>query len=65
MSINHLWFLNDEDVLHSGYIINVKSSKVTVTYWVPDETEDDREEEKITVDKLLIDYTIGDLEFDG
>ena len=28
-------------------------------------TEDDGEEEKMTVDKLLVDYIIGDFEFDG
>ena len=52
-------------VLYSGHIINVNSSKVTVTYWVPNETEDDGEDEKMTVDKSLVDYIIGDLEFDG
>ena len=38
---------------------------MTVTYWVPNETEDDGEDEKMIVDKLLVDYIIGDLEFDG
>ena len=65
MFICHLWFVNDQDVLYSGHIINVKSSKVTVTYWVPNETEDDREDGKMKVDKLLLDFIIGDLEFDG
>ena len=57
--------VNDQDVLYSRHIINVKSSKVTVTYWVSNETEDDGEDEKMTVDKLLVDCIIGDLEFDG
>ena len=30
MFISHLWFVNDGDVLYSGHIINVKSSKVTI-----------------------------------
>ena len=38
---------------------------MTVTYWVPNETEYDGEDEKKTVDKLLVDYIIGGLEFDG
>ena len=46
MFISHLWFANDQDVLYSRRIINVKSSKVTVIYWVPNETEDDGEDEK-------------------
>ena len=32
-------------------------------YGGPNETEDDGEEEKLTVDQLLVDYIIGDIEF--
>ena len=48
---------------YNGHIINVKRSKVTVMYLDPNETEDDGEEEKLTVDQLLVDYIIGDIEF--
>ena len=38
------------------YIINVKRSKGTVMYWGPNETDsEDDEEEKLTVDQLLVD----------
>ena len=47
MFISHLWFVDDQDVLYNGHIINVKSSKVTVTYRVPNETEDSGKDEKM------------------
>ena len=33
---------------------------MTVMYWGPNEIEDG---EKVTVDQLLVDYIIGDIEF--
>ena len=32
-------------------------------YWGPNDTEDDGEEEKLTVHQLLVDYIIGGIEF--
>ena len=47
----------------NGHLINAKRSKLTVMYLGPNETDDDGEEEKLTVDQLLVDYIIGDIEF--
>ena len=37
MFIRHCWFVNNQDVLYNGHIINVKRSKVTAMYWGPNE----------------------------
>ena len=63
----HLWFVNQQNVMYKGHVINVKYSKksttpkVTVTYWKYDET-DEGEDVTMTLIEFVVDYITGDLQ---
>ena len=64
----HLWFVNQQNVMYKGHVINVKCSKksttpkVTVTYWKYEETEEEGEDVTMTLIEFLVDYINGDLQ---
>ena len=55
----HLWFVNQQNVMYKGHVINVKCSKksttpkVTVTYWKYEETEEEGEDVTMTLIEFL------------
>ena len=63
----HLWYVNEKNVLHNGHVVSVKPltkskvPKVIVFYWKSDEDEEDGENVTMTVYGLLADYIAGDL----
>ena len=64
----HLWFVNQQNVMYKGHVINVKCSKksttpkVTVTYWKYEETEEEGEDVTMTLIEFLVDCINGDLQ---
>ena len=64
----HLWFVNQQNVIYKGHVINVKHSKklktpkVTVTYWKYNETEEEGEDVTMTLIEFVVDYITGDLQ---
>ena len=63
----HLWYVNEKNVLYNGHLVSVKPltkskvPKVIVFYWKSDEDEEDGENVTMTVYGLLADYIAGDL----
>ena len=63
----HLWYVNEKNVLYNGHVVSVKPltkskvPKVIVFYWKSDEDEEDGENVTMTVYGLLADYIAGDL----
>ena len=64
----HLWYVNEKNVLYNGHVVCVKPftkskiPKVIVTYnWKTDEAEEDGENVTMTIYGLLADYIAGDL----
>ena len=47
LHFEHMWFVNNQNVLYQGHVLSVKCSKrsnmpkVTVTYWKHDENQDE------------------------
>ena len=68
LDCEHLWFVNQQNVMYKGNVINVKCSKksttpkVTVTYWKYEETEEEGEDVTMTLIEFLVDYINGDLQ---
>ena len=65
----HLWFVNQQNVMHICLVINIKCSKksttpkVTVTYWKYEETEEEGEDGvTMTLIEFLVDYINCDLQ---
>ena len=63
----HLWFVNEENVLYQGKIIAVKLSnnckvyKVTATYWKRGSSQEDGDDVSMTLYEFLVDYITNDL----
>ena len=63
----HLWYVNEKNVLYNGHVVFVKPytkskiPKVIVTYWNTDKAEEDGENVTMTIYGLLADYIVGDL----
>ena len=63
----HLWFVNEENVLYQGKIVAVKLSKnrkvykVTATYWKHGSTQEDGDDVSMTLYEFLVDYISDDL----
>ena len=47
LHFEHMWFVNNQSVLYQGHVLSVKCSKrsnmpkVTATYWIHDENQDE------------------------
>ena len=65
----HMWFVNEQNVLYEGHITSVKCSskskitKITATYWKPGESEEG-DDVTMTLFAFLVDFIIGDLYID-
>ena len=63
----HLWFVNEENVLYQGKIVAVKLStnykmyKVTATYWKRGSSQEDGDDVSMTLYEFLVDYITDDL----
>ena len=63
----HLWFVNEENVLYQGKIVAVKLSKnckvykVTATYWKRESNQEDGDDVSTTLYEFLVDYITDDL----
>ena len=66
----HMWFVNEQNVLYEGHITSVKCSskskitKITATYWKPGESEEEGDDVTMTLFAFLVDFIIGDLYID-
>ena len=62
----HLWFVNEENVLYQGKIVAIKLSKnskvykVTATYWKRS-SQEDGDDVSMTLYEFLVDYITDDL----
>ena len=58
----HMWFVDNQNVLYQGHVLSVKCSKrssmpkVTATYWKHDENQDGHV--TMTVYEFLVDYDL-------
>ena len=64
----HMWFVDNQNVLCQGHVLSVKCSKrsnmpkVTTTYWKHDENQDEGLDVTMTVYEFLVDYVTDDLQ---
>ena len=67
LCFEHLWFVNEENVLYQGKIVAVKLSKnckgykVTATYWKRGSSQEDGDDVSMTLYEFLVDYITDDL----
>ena len=65
----HMWFVNEQNVLYEGHITSVKCSskssipKVTATYWKPGKSEGDDVTMTIFADFMTGDLYIDEIDF--
>ena len=62
----HLWFVNEENVLYQGKTAvklskNCKVYKVTATYWKRGSSQEDGDDVSMTLYEFLVDYITDDL----
>lgn len=67
--VYHVWDMGEEgDVLYYGKIVELKTSKkkpakVRISYWLPEESEEDSEDSTFKVSAVLTDFLLGDLSY--